>query len=506
VCFEFDNTPANLAANDYLLGSNGGTDNICGVYGPGYQLVSKPGNKLDPWFSRDPSRTVRHQGRLIPRKYCKNPSPGYRAIVGYNERNAPLHPVPKWETASGTYTWGVKSSAAPLLSTCMDIRGFDPNQIVKRTAVPHQSTNTVPTHSPPTAVLPPASINARVRDVKPSILARTLRAVASSVDTHPSNYNETAQELEVSIGKGNGGSGIGLIRRQSSLGGGFLDPNAYRFMEGCEEELNDVDACDNDPIQLCGNKDTSNGQETPMSSLSIPHISASGEPANTPDRPPPPPITTNPRPSSTQVNQPPSESNPLTAPSTPTQQPDPPQGPTSTQPIEWPHLEPGSVPVSANGAPFYMILIVKYPSGEYTNIGQNMYGDRAVGPEPDICKAKPLFELPVSSKIMVHQIFKDLKVFGDDCNYIELEGKLWASTKMGDFIGTLQCRNYKDAICSKISDGKKAGELKCPNIGVSFFNAVTCVWKDSLLRYPTISYEKLGFGNGTIDVLVAPAS
>jgi hypothetical protein len=64
-----------------------------------------------------------------------------------------------------------------------------------------------------------------------------------------------------------------LTRRQSSLGSGFLDPNAYRFMEVCQEELEDVDPCDYDPQLLCaGESNFGSGGSSTDQGLSIPTI------------------------------------------------------------------------------------------------------------------------------------------------------------------------------------------------------------------------------------------
>jgi len=144
-----------------------------------------------------------------------------------------------------------------------------------------------------------------------------------------------------------------------------------------------------------------------------------------------------------------------------------------------------------------MIILVKYPSGELTNIGQQFIGDKVLGPEPDVCKAKPMFEFPINNKDMVSVNLLNLKVFGDLCDYHEYGGKRWAKTPKGDIIGSLTCKNYLTARCSKISDGK-TGEIKCANIGVSFFNAVSCVWLENVRRYPTIEYGDLGFENVTL--------
>jgi hypothetical protein len=112
VCFGFDNEPSNLKANDYLLGPKG--DDACGVYGAPYQLVNplarrgrRPlpkGAQIDPWFSRNPQWMVNVvRGRETvqePKIFCKNPSPGYRAILGINPFALPQAiPNPRWETA-----------------------------------------------------------------------------------------------------------------------------------------------------------------------------------------------------------------------------------------------------------------------------------------------------------------------------------------------------------------------------------------------------------------------
>lgn len=148
-----------------------------------------------------------------------------------------------------------------------------------------------------------------------------------------------------------------------------------------------------------------------------------------------------------------------------------------------------------------MIILVKYHSGELSNIGQNLYGDKVAGPEEDICKAKPLWEIPVDPAMRVPARISNIKVFGDDCMYIEDSGKKFNKVRKGEILGKIHCEHYKPAICSRIVDGtSNDGALKCANLGLTFYNAVTCIWLQSKKRFQDqdIDYDKLGLGNVTI--------
>jgi hypothetical protein len=148
-----------------------------------------------------------------------------------------------------------------------------------------------------------------------------------------------------------------------------------------------------------------------------------------------------------------------------------------------------------------MIILVKYPSGEISNIGQNFYGDKVVGPEEDVCKAKPLFEIGMDPKYVVPSRIDNISVFGDVCSFVLKEGVMFLRVPKGEVIGNLLCHNLAQAVCSKISDGRsKDGALKCANIGLTFYDAVTCVWPGALKRFQdqNVNFDKLGFGNFTI--------
>jgi hypothetical protein len=110
-----------------------------------------------------------------------------------------------------------------------------------------------------------------------------------------------------------------------------------------------------------------------------------------------------------------------------------------------------------------MIILVKYPSGEFTNIGQNFYGASVVGPEEDVCKARPMFELPVDPKFRVPTHFNNIEVFGDRCIYDEEPGKVFMKIRKGEIVGRISCEHLKEAICSKIADGtSRDRELNVP--------------------------------------------
>jgi hypothetical protein len=473
---------------------------------------------VDPWFAQNPQWTVNVQrgGKIVtePKKFCKDPSPGYRAIPGLYPHGLPNSLLnPRWETASGALTWGTAySSNSPVASTCVDIAGLDRAKIIKKTAIPP----ILPTHvhQAPTPLITQTAIRtgtARVQ--RPSTIAKLLEPSPVLTETvlkpsEPSSVgranserqesNETSQRLVLGLKYDADELGGKFIRRQSGLGNGFLDPNAYRFMEDCQDELADIDPCDNDPQLLCGSGSSyigGSGDSSGPQGIPIPRITPTNPPMNNPTGSPPPPGTTsrsNPDQNSPPDQPPPDQPPPNQSP--PDQPPPPPQRP--------PPPPDNSVPrANDKGAPLYMIILVKYPSGELSNIGQNLYGDKVVGPEEDICKAKPLWELPVSPKIVVPAVIENIEVFGDRCMYREEFGKVFLKVRKGEIIGRLYCDHLLQAICSRISDGRSNdGSLKCPNLGVTFYNAVSCLWIESLKRFQgqDIEYDKLGFGNATI--------
>jgi hypothetical protein len=135
------------------------------------------------------------------------------------------------------------------------------------------------------------------------------------------------------------------------------------------------------------------------------------------------------------------------------------------------------------------------------DIGQNFYGDKLVELEQDVCKAKPMFELPVDPKFVVPTHFNNIEVFGDRCIYDEEPGKVFMKIRKGEIVGRIICEHLKEAICSKISNGRSNdGALKCANLGVTFYNAVSCVWPNALERFQEqdIDWDKMGLTNVTI--------
>ena len=220
-CYEFDNEPADLAANDYLLAPGSDAENNCGAYGPDFQLVNGPVN-LDPWFLREPSRHIEVAGVTTARHYCENPSPGYRV---YDAAGG------QWVTSLNGKVFGTPTSSGDVDATCYPAPSG--GMVARRDILPDDpmATITPPPAIPPlpTATHDPSAArhrhkrrNQRSRRAKNSVARNTVAGAFknSTVDIQ----RRTA-----------------ILRRQGlSLGSSYLDVSMafgvsqYPFESNCE--------------------------------------------------------------------------------------------------------------------------------------------------------------------------------------------------------------------------------------------------------------------------------